>query len=133
MSHPLLKAEEYKARYLMLASGEPTERLERVVKAAKSLADSAREMACTSQYPLHECIALIDDALHVSLKRTAEFSIREPEGDGGAMRPNLCEKHNRRYRSTCPYCASSRDAEPEVDGGRVSDEVLRQNMQHHMG
>ena len=69
MSHPLLEAEEYKARYMLLASGEPIERLERVAKAAKSLVDSALEMARTSPYPLHECIDLIDDALSVSLKR----------------------------------------------------------------
>lgn len=69
MSHPLLEAEEYKARYMMLASGESTERLERVARAARALADSAIELARTNGYPLHECIDLIDDALYVSLKR----------------------------------------------------------------
>ena len=64
----ILGAEEYKARYMMLASGEPTERLERVAKAARAIAASDLEMARTSQYPLCECVDVIDQALHAALK-----------------------------------------------------------------
>ena len=69
MVHPLVEVAEYKARYMMLASGEPTERLERVAKAAKALAESALEMARTNVYPLNQCVGVIDQALGALLKR----------------------------------------------------------------
>ena len=72
MSYPALEAEEYKARYMLLASGEPTERLERVAKVAKSLVDSALVMARTTRYPLCECIESIDCALHAALWNAVE-------------------------------------------------------------
>ena len=77
MSHPALEAEEYKARYMMLASGEPTERLERVAEAARILTDRALEMARTSAYSLHECIDVINHALQVSL------GIKQTDGYAG--------------------------------------------------